>query len=222
MKFWVLSLPMMTGDFAFADVIDPEYGDAPQCSSCGEYIGSLKWLPPHRIRLVKGMKSYAPGDIISGPGCEAMMSDRFIDAFERSGLKGIEHWEPVIIEGYNNYWEKELQRPAPAARFKVAVFPRPTVRVVWEAMHPEPIDEAGFQWVGCAVCGRNPTAYTFRGLVVEEDSWNGADIFHFSNIGGVFGVTEAFGEFVAKEKFRGVPLVPAEEYKPFKAQPATW
>jgi len=225
MKFWVFDLPMMTGDWAFADVIDPKYGDAPRCPSCGDFIGLLTWLPPYRVRLVKGMKSYEPGDVISGPGMSAgfAASERFITEFERANLKGVERWEPVAIEGYDNYWEKKLKRPAPAGSYKLAILPVPTVRAKWEEMHPKPLPKRELVWVGCAVCGRSPrAAESWKGVVVDDESWTGADIFKLTSLSGHFIVTEAFVKFVAAGKFRGVPLVPAEKDKPFRARPVTW
>lgn len=119
---------MMVGDWAFAKIVDPVYGDAPACQSCRRWIGMKTWLPPYRVRLVKGMKSNLPGDVISGPGMGGIIaSERFIVEFERANLKGVERWEPVSIEGYNNYWEKKLKRPAPAGTYRLAIFPAPTV-----------------------------------------------------------------------------------------------
>ncbi len=224
MKFWVFKPPTMTGEWAFADVVEPIYGDAPSCQSCGAWLGMKTWLPPYRVRLVKGMKSYAPGDVISGPGIGGFIaSERFIAEFEHAHLKGVERWEPVSIEGYSNYWEKKLKRPAPAGTYKVAILPVPTVRAKWEEMHPRRVPKSELVWVGCAVCGRRPRDWGFfKGVVVDEESWTGADIFELSNAGGRFVVTEAFVKFVAAGKFLGVPLVPAEKDKPFRAPPATW
>ncbi|HYS98642.1 MAG TPA: hypothetical protein VEM94_09600 [Candidatus Dormibacteraeota bacterium] len=183
----------------------------------------LTWLPPYRVRLVKGTKSYAPGDLIDGPGMESLFSERFVAEFNRTKLKGVERWEPVAIEGYNNYWEKKLKRPAPTETYKVGIFPVPTVRAKWEEMHPKPLPRTKLIWTGCAVCGRGPRAtYSFKGVVVDEESWNGADIFQLTNIGGRFVVTEAFFNFVAEGKFRGIPLIPAAKDKPFRARKATW
>jgi len=220
----VLNRPMMTGEWAFGDVIDPKYGPAPQCPSCGTYLGMLTWQPPYRVRLVKGTKSYAPGDLISGPGMEDLFSERFVAEYERAKLKGVERWEPVSIEGYNNYWEKKLKRPAPAGSYKLAIWPAPMVRAKWEEMHPTPIVKGDkLVWVGCEVCGRQPRACdSFRGVVVDEESWNGADIFQLTNIGGRFIVTEAFVKFVSAGKFVGIPLVPAAKDRRSKARRATW
>lgn len=90
-------------------------------------------------------------------------------------------------------------------------------------MHPVPLPNLELVWTGCAVCGRSPQASdTFEGVVVDEESWKGADIFQLTTLGGRFIVTEAFVDFVAAGKFLGVPLVPAAEHKPFRAGPATW
>src|ERR1700674_1145394 len=221
MTSWVLDSPMMIGEWAFADVIDPVYGGAPKCPSCGRFLGMLEWLPPYRIRLVKGTKSYIPGDLIDGPGAELMASQRFIAQFERAKLKGVERWEPVTIEGYNNYWEKKLKRPAPAEPYMGPIFPPPTVRAKWEKMHP--VADGDMEWTGCEVCGRSPRNFdSWKGVVVDEDSWTGADIFQLTSLGSRFIVTEAFANFVAEGNFRGVPLVPAAQDKPFRAPPATW
>jgi hypothetical protein len=177
------------------------------------------WLPPYRVRLVKGVKTYEPGDVIYGPGMGLpIASARFVAEFERAKLKGIARWEPVAIEGYNNYWEKKLKRPAPAGTYKLAILPVPAVRAKWEEMHPLPIFKEKLIWVGCAVCGRQPRAHGgFKGVVIDEESWTGADFFELTNIGG-FIVTEAFVKFVAAGEFRGVPLEPAAGFVPSYAR----
>lgn len=183
----------------------------------------LTWQPPYRVRLVKGIKSYAPGDLIDGPGMEPLFSERFIAEYQRSKLKGVERWEPVSIEGYNNYWEKKLKRPAPAGTYKVAIFPPPTVRAKWEEMHPKPTSsKEPLAWIGCDVCGRSPSNFDqYKGVVVDEDSWSGDDIFRLTNLGGRFVVTEAFAKFIAAGAFEGIPLVPSDKDTPYRARPAT-
>lgn len=82
-------------------------------------------------------------------------------------------------------------------------------------MHPRRVPKSELVWVGCAVCGRRPRDWgSFMGVVIDEESWTGADIFELSNAGGRFVVTEAFVRFVAAGKFLGVPLVPAEKTNP--------
>lgn len=106
-------------------------------------------------------------------------------------------------------------------QYKVAIFPIPTVRAKWEEMHPKA--DGDVEWTGCHVCGRQPrNVDSWKGVVVDEDSWTGADIFQLTSLGSRFIVTEAFFDFVAAGEFRGVPLIPAAKDKPFRAPPATW
>lgn len=207
---------MMVGAWAFADPIDAAYGDAPRCPSCGTFIAAKPWLPPYRVRLVKGMKSAAPADVLSGPGIGSFLaSQRFVDEFGRAKLKGIERWEPVEIEGYNDYDGDLLLSPsAPGRLFELAILPVPTTRARWDDMHPVFKGDV----IGCDLCGRRGRVLdSYQGVVVDEASWTGADIFALTHYGSALVVTEAFMEFVASGEFTGVPLKPAAEHVPYRA-----
>jgi hypothetical protein len=198
MKFWIFDRPMMVGDWAYADILDPKYGDAPRCPSCGEFIGMKPWLPPYRARLFKGLKASTPADVITGPGFNGFMaSERFAAEFQRSKLKGIERWEPVEIKRYNEQ------------TFKLAILPVPRTRAKLSEMHPvfmgNPPD--------CPVCG-TAVLDSFEGVVIDEASWTGDDIFMTTNLGGMLIVTDRFAKFIGAGKFTGVPLVPAETFVP--------
>jgi hypothetical protein len=188
---------MMVGPWAFAMVVDPQYGDAPRCPSCGKYISMRPWLPPYRARLKAGTKSSAPGDVITGPGFKGFMaSDRFIAEFERAKLTGIERWEPV-----------EIAR-LPNRVFKLGLLPVAKTRANLREMRPifsgDPPD--------CQTCGA-ATIESYEGVVVDQDSWTGDDIFQFTNL-GILMVTEPFVDFITAGKFDGVMLVPAAEFVP--------
>lgn len=195
---------MMVGAFAFAMVVDPQYGDAPRCPSCGKYISMRVWLPPYRARLTAGTKSSAPGDVITGPGFQGFMaSERFIAELERANLKGIERWEPVEIARLRN------------RVFKLGILPVAKTRVNLHEMRPifsgDPPD--------CHTCGA-ATIESYEGVVVDEDSWTGDDIFKVTNL-GILVVTEPFADFIAAGQFDGVSLVPAAEFVPSYARRAS-
>src|SRR5260370_42648610 len=81
-------------------------------------------------------------------------------------------------------------------------------------MHPRAIFKEKLIWVGCAVCGRQPRAHgSFKGVVIDEESWTGADFFELTNIGGFIG-TEAFASLLAAREFRGVALEPPAGFVP--------
>jgi hypothetical protein len=199
MKFWVFDQPMMVGEWAFADVLKPRYGDAPRCPSCDTFIDMKPWLPPYRMRLLKGTKTLKPADVVTGPGMGGFVaSERFVAEFERAGLKGIERWEPVEI---TNYQEQ---------RFKFAILPVRSVRAKLKEMHAYFKDDKP---PDCPVCG-TADLDSYDGVVVDEASWIGDDIFELTNLGGPLIVTDRFAEFIASGKFTGVPLVATETFVP--------
>jgi hypothetical protein len=189
---------MMVGDWAYADTLAPKYGDAPRCPNCGEPLGMKTWLPPYRARLFKGVKTSTPADVITGPGFESFMaSERFVAEFQRSKLKGVERWEPVEIKRYNDQ------------DFKLAILPVPRTRAKLSEMHAVFEDNPP----DCPVCGQT-FLESYEGVVIDEASWTGDDIFGTTNVGGVLLVTDGFAKFIAAGKFTGVPLVPAETFVP--------
>jgi hypothetical protein len=213
MKFWVFDPPMMIGPWAWAEEVDPVYGNPPCCQSCGTTIANEPWLPPYRVRLVKGTETDAPADVITGPGFGGFMaSQRFASDFERANLKGIERWERVDIEGYSDDGGNPLSSPAaPAGIFQLAILPAPTTRAKWEEMHTV----LNGPLIGCEICGRvSRHLDSYQGAVVDEPSWTGADIFQVAHLSDIYVATESFVEFVAAGEFTGVPLVPAAEFVP--------
>jgi hypothetical protein len=204
---------MLIGPWAWAEDVDAVYGDAPRCQSCGTSIGNEPWLPPYRTRLVKGTETYAPPEMITGPGFSGFIaSERFVTDFEGANLKGVERWERVEIEGYNDDDGNPLSSPAaPAGIFRLAILPPPTTRVKWDEMHTVFIGPL----IGCEICGRvSRHLDSYQGAVIDEPSWTGADIFQLAHLSDIYVATEAFVEFVAAGEFTGVPLVPAAEFVP--------
>jgi hypothetical protein len=201
-KFWIFDKPRQAGDWAYADILAPKYGDAPRCPSCGKAIGMKAWLPPYRARLFKGLKTSTPADAITGPGFDSFIaSERFVAEFERSKLKGVERWEQVEIKRYNEQ------------TFKLAILPVLRARAKLSEMHAvfmgNPPD--------CPVCG-TAVLDSYAGVVIDEASSTGNDIFRTMNLGGTLIVTDRFAKFISAGKFTGVPLVPAETFVPSWAQ----
>jgi hypothetical protein len=126
-----------------------------------------------------------------------MASERFVAEFKRSKLNGVDRWEPVEIKRYSEQ------------TFKLAILPVPRTRANLSAMH------AVFKGnpPSCPVCGQAFLEF-YEGVVIDEASWTGDDIFGTTNVGGVLLVTDGFAKFIAAGKFTGVPLVPAETFVP--------
>jgi hypothetical protein len=209
-KFWVFERQMMAGPWAFADNVDPvKYGEAPRCPSCGAWIGMKPWLPPYRVRLVEGTKTAAPADIITGPGFSGFIaSDRFATEFESNGLTGVERWEPVHIEGYNDYEGDPIPAQAVVNRpYKLAILPTPITRVkLSDAVYEDDVPD-------CAVCSQGRNLESYQGFVVDETSWLGADVFETTNTGRTV-VTDRFADFCHAGEFTGVLLIPTANFEP--------
>lgn len=201
MKFWVFDPPMMVGRWAFAELIDPVYGDAPRCPHCGKFIGMKPWLPPYRASLSAGTKASVPADVITGPGFTGFIAiDRFVADFERSRLRGIDRWESAELVGWNS------------TSYFYGVLPVPTAHADFSQMHPVFLDEPPT----CPIC-RGATLDSYSGVVVDERSWSGDDIFLLMNI-GLLMTTERFVDLVAAGEYTGFDLVPAGEYVPSYAR----
>jgi hypothetical protein len=201
---------MMAGPWAFADNVDPiNYGEAPRCPSCGEWIGMKRWLPPYRVRLVEGTKTPKPADIITGPGFTSFIaSDRFVKEFKRAGLTGVERWEPVDIEGYNDYEGDPIVAPAVVNRpYTYALLPAPKTRAkLRKAVYKGPPPD-------CAVCREGRGLESYEGFVVDDASWTGADVFMTTNA-GLLVVTDRFADLCNAGEFTGVHLLPAAKFVP--------
>jgi len=209
MRFWIFDRQMMAGPWAFADTIDPtHYGDAPRCRACGRFIGMKPWLPPYRVRLVAGTKTSAPADVITGPGFDGFIaSESFVTEFERSGLSGIARWEPVQIEGYNDYEGEPIAQAVANRLYKLGILPIPKTRAKLDEMHAVYEDSVP----DCDVCGQGRSLESYEGVVVDETSWTGADVFDLINIGQI-AVTDRFANFCQAGEFKGIDLIPAAKY----------
>jgi hypothetical protein len=190
---------MMIGEWAYAEALNPVFGEAPRCPSCGKLIGMKPWLPPYRARLRKGTRTGTPPDVITGADFDTFIAaERFVAEFERANLKGVERWESIDIRGYND------------RDFKLAILPvPPRTCAKLEEMHAvfkgNPPD--------CPVCCQ-AFLEDYKGVVINEASWTGADVFQLTNLGDVVMVTDRFAKFIAAGQFTGVPLAPAETFVP--------
>jgi hypothetical protein len=79
MKLWVFAPPMMIGEWAYSEALNPVFGEAPRCPSCGKFIGMEPWLPPYRARLRKGTRTGTPADVITGADFDTFIAaERFV------------------------------------------------------------------------------------------------------------------------------------------------
>src|SRR5690242_12071686 len=98
MQFYVLAHPTtkesnLRTDFFKGDLTN--VGPAPTCPVCGAAIGMLTALSPRRVELELWGRDF--GDLAFGSGNDVLVSERFRDAFLRSGLTGFSGFVPAEI-----------------------------------------------------------------------------------------------------------------------------
>src|SRR5687767_2713767 len=95
-RFSVLSDDMWGPHDTKLSTVDPaNLGEAPLCPRCGRAHGMLTWRPPFRAELELHGEGF--GDFATGPGYEALISERFADTFRAEGLTGLLGFHPVEV-----------------------------------------------------------------------------------------------------------------------------
>ncbi|WP_047855169.1 imm11 family protein [Archangium gephyra] len=181
---------------------DNNVGEAARCPQCGDFIGSLPWLPPHRGTLELYGKD--PGDFVRGVGDEVLISERLVEAFRAEGLTGLIGFHPVEV------LRVRRQRRGP----KTPTTPR--YFVVTPVFGGAAVDEHRSRIrrsspITCHWC-RETGVDSIHGVVLEQGSWNGDDIFTARGLPGSIVVSERFADFVARHGFTNMKLTPTEEY----------
>jgi hypothetical protein len=190
--------------FAHAEVLDPQHvgetDDTDHCPRCGQGIGALEWLPPQRMKL----SSTQYPDLLWGAGFDLMVSSRFRGLYEAVGLQGIKRFDP------------------PAEIVKVGKLPVDQVQPT-----PPPYYNIYYLHGGAQLDSRRSGARRPRGLclycrpgidavervILQPDSWTGADIFEAYGLPGDILVTQRFKALVDEHGITNAELIPAEQYR---------
>lgn len=186
MKFYSFRMPDRYG-YTFARCFGEEkYG--PRCQVCGRPKGGP--IPPVAIRFEKDVRI---ADFVWAV-TEILAVDQVKHAFEAEDVKGIEYLDVrVRIVGTqeklrSKLWHLSLHRAAHAA---------PAMRIVPRSQ--------------CPGCGIVDYSTWDDGVVIDETTWDGSDMFRLhEDVVGII-VTEKIRRIVEQKGFTGVSLVPAEE-----------
>ena len=202
MHFYVLdAFPRGPADTCAEKGKGYNFGDASLCPKCGACIGMLTWLPPFRVVL----KLYGTefGDFaFLGASDEVLVSQRFKEIYEGTGLTGLPAFDPVEILKVKS---RRRKRPNPPAYFRVAV---PYSRTAIDLTASE------FEWLEPPTCSYCHTANIVRWkrLIVEEGTWTGEDIFRPRGMPGEFVVSERFKDTCDTHHLTNAVFHPAESY----------
>jgi hypothetical protein len=187
-------------DFWYDDSVAK--GNAPKCPKCGAFIGLLEKLPPYRVHLETWGEEF--GDLAFWMD-SFLLSRRFREEFQNSGLKGLSSFERVEVLSHKRYGNA---RGKPPEYFWV--LPQiGAARIDVEA--------SGVEWgenkrPTCELClSGGGVLRRWRRVVVDKKSWNGDDVFYAFGIPGELLTSARFFEWAKSRYFRNLIMKPAIE-----------
>ena len=205
MSFYVLESPRDVQGGAVTDYLPTKPvhdGEAPKCPCCGDHVGMIPWLPPHRAVLEVWGRQF--GDIAFGPGDELLVSEHFAVLYETNGLTGLSSFNEVCIARVKRRGRARVRGQPPkyycvsVVRSRVAVDGKASGLVLEEP------------WT-CEECRGGFLVRATR-VVLEEHSWSGEDIFFARGLPGTILVSQRFKEFFERNQINNGMLIPASEY----------
>jgi len=220
MKFYVLKPAegiRFGTKWAYADQVDPVVISEEAehyCPVCGGPVGMLKWLPPYRVKL-SSAKPEKWGDFVWGAGFLVIVSERFKELYERERLTGIKVFSPVEVVRVGKRKTGDLPPGLPVYHLIEIVWGGANQddiasRVVWEK---EPT---------CSYCRIDGHLIKQAGIILEEGSWSGVDIFEARGASGVILVSERFKEVVERYGLKNAWFIPAEKFAWDERRPGLW
>lgn len=200
MQFYVVDMSRFDDrEFAYGEQVDQKTGDFDRCSVCGRAISMRKWLPPLKVKLSK--PSF--GDFVFGSFSGFLGSERFLGAFDASGLSGVASLTPVEVVRVGR---SKLPVLTPSYYY---VSIRSDGAIV-DGVKSKIIREGG---VLCQSCRTGGIIRSLEGVFLEEGSWKGDDIFRLVGLPGTVIVTQKFVDMVKQSALTNICFTPAEEYQ---------
>ncbi len=204
MRFFVLEHPKEPVDDSLTDFLtasDSKRGDAPRCPRCGGPIGMRPELPPVHVELETWGRRF--GDLAFGVSNDVLVSERFRDAFQSSGLTGFSAFMPAQVV-------KVIARRGPVPK------PMPSYFLAVPGRSRAVIDDRasgidyGRRW-SCEEC-RGGYMKRLRTVVLEPDTWSGEDVFIPRGLPGTIVTSERFKAFCDRHAFTNCLLIRAEQH----------
>lgn len=184
---------------------DTRRAEAPRCPACGKGIGMLQWLPPYRVELETWGREFGDFAFLGG-GDDLLVSERFREIYQSSGLTGLSGFEPVTIVKVIRH-RKLRGNPPQYLKARVA---RSQAAIDYAA--------SGYEFEG-ELPPRCPVCNEFQGVIVlrwhrtilQPGTWSGEDIFI---AGGEpnFMTTERFKVVCETNNAQNAHFIPAETY----------
>lgn len=199
--------------WAYGEIVEPSAtGPADRCPVCGAPVGRLRWLPPHRLKL-SSSRSEKWGDLVWGAGFTLVVSARFKAIYEAENMEGISRFYPpaTIVRAGSKTIDSLSKRP-PVYHL---------VEITWNGANLD--DQASGAIRKRSSCGfHRGSVRSVERVMLEVDSWTGADIFGARGLSGVVLVSERFRQVVDTYQVTGGLLIPAERYAYDETRPGLW
>jgi hypothetical protein len=202
MRFFVMKrLLEGSHDTGFSKV-NPNRSPALHCPQCGEPLGMLTWQPPYAVEIERHGEDF--GDLLEGPGGDILVTERFADAFQAEGLRGLVGFQPVEIVRVRGKWLGAEPRSLPRYRFVTVTSDGPAIDMERSRLRI-------CKPVVCSQC-RYAGIDAVEGLVLEAGTWKGEDVFRPRGLWGRILVSERFMHLAEKHAMSHMAWVPIEKY----------
>lgn len=202
--------------WAYGESDDPKNrGDPKTCPECGDILSLMTWLPPHRLKLSSAKPEKWP-DFLWGAGIHLMVSGRFKGIYVEEELSGIiEFHQPAEIVRVGSRRRGDLPPNPPVYHL---------VDILWGGANlDDKASKAVFKyWPLCPLCRSSGAVHSRERIILEPDSWTGADIFQARGVPGEILVSERFKQAVEKHRLTNLLLIPAERYGYDESRRGLW
>jgi hypothetical protein len=195
--------------WAYGDVVDPaNYIDSGErCPVCGDYVSSKRWAKPHRIKLSSAIPEKW-GDFVWGAGFSLLISRRFKQIYENERLTGFNEISPPVEIVSMGKLKSHDHRETPPKYHHVDV---PWGGANQDDLASELIHEMP-EKIKCNYCRVGVSWRKQARIVIEDDTWNGTDIFKPRNTPTQFVVSDQFREIAEKYELKNLWLIPTEKF----------
>jgi hypothetical protein len=188
-------------DFEYDDSVGK--GEAPRCPKCNSFVGMLESVPPFRVHLETWGDGY--GDLAFWMS-DFLVTSRFRDEFERSGLCGLQGFVSTECLSHKNHG---AALGVPPEYFRTI----PRIGGARVDARASEIEWGDGKRPTCDVClAGGGVLKRWKRIVIDESSWDGSDIFYPYGIPGALMASGRFYDWAADKQFRNLAFKRAAEH----------
>ena len=213
MNFYILEKTDYKTDKGFTDTewitSNPNYApddsdDGTNCPACHEYMGGRLWLPPYKIELVMYTNQF--GNVVLGTGGKLIVDDYFKSHFEKTGMTGLEFIGEAEVVKLTCRWGAKKRQIGEPPKYYVA-----RIKYGCAAIdHEKSGSVFGERKPTCDYC-RLGLINAYSKIVIDENTWDGTDIFLARGIGSMITTSQQFKDWWDSCNFNNCKVIPAEE-----------